>query len=219
MHNHGGIHRVNQVNTRNRSGPIGGLTTIHEARKRGKQLETAGKLQMTLSQTSTPVGKIWTPYTKRQHHLQRQMRAGGTLYGAKVSSKKFDYRPSGPSHAAQDRHFRRQPSITGYQPGTGPKATKSHRRTMRIKGAGKILVGRALPVLAVGLYGYSLLQSDDPLKELGKDLAWAMYNPLDAAYTLSGAKDLKSLGDYGARKARVGSVSISTRVASMFNLI
>ena len=81
------------------------------------------------------------------------------------------------------------------------------------------MVGRALPVLAVGFYGYSLMKSDDPLKELGKDIAWALYNPLDAAYTLSGAKDMRSLMDYSSKRATVGTVKVSTKVASVINLI
>ena len=200
-HNHGGIHRVNQVKANERTGPIGGLAIITESRKRGKQLETAGKVQWALAATSTPKGKIWVPYTKKQHRLQRKGRAGGTLYGAKVSSKKYDYRPSGPSHAAQDRHFRRQPKLTGYQPGTGPRATKKHRRTQRIKGGGKIVGGKFLPFLGYGIYGYSILRSDDPLGEVVKDITWAASNPLDAAWRLSGAEDIEIMYRFGIRQA------------------
>ena len=171
------------------SGPLFGLALVSESRKRGKQLVKAGQTQYAMSYFSKPQGKIWTPYTKKQHRQQYGKGRGvGTLKSHKVSSKKYDYRPGGTSSLAQDRHFRRQPHITGFQPGTGPKATKKHQQRQRMKGGGKIAAGKMLPVLGIGLYGYGLYQSDEPVKEFAKDIAWAYANPVDAAWKASGGE-------------------------------
>lgn len=186
----GGISETNNQASRS-SGPLFGLALVTESKKRGDQLVKAGKAQYAMSYVSKPQGRIWTPYTKKQHRRQYGQRRGvGTLKGQKVSSKKYDYRPGGTSSLAQDRHFRRQPHITGYQPGTGPKATKRHQQRQRMKGAGKIGAGKLLPVLGIGLYGYGLYQSDEPLKEFAKDVAWAYANPVDAAWRISGGEML-----------------------------
>ena len=167
IHDHSGITRINENASNNFS--LVGIGVIQESRKRGAQLVAAGKVQMAMSVTSMPRRKIWVPYSKKQHRLQRSRGTAYKLQSEKVSSKKFDYRPGPYPAKGREAHFRRQPR-SGIYSRTSQGSIRRHRKGQFVRGAGKVATGKVLPVLGIGLYSYDVIRADDPIKKIKKDI-------------------------------------------------
>ena len=169
------------------SRPTDKISWSYQAARRtdaiGKAVETYGEAVRASSATWKPPKKVWTQRTKAEHRALRRKSPTTPMASHRVSSRKFDYKPSSKfsnnTSRRQRRHWERRPLKGDYS--VTPKGNLAAGRAARF-GVGTTLrtVGRAMPVIGYGALAHAILTDEEPgsraLKEL---MTFGMYSTME----------------------------------------